>query len=107
MPKTYRVFMTAFGQPGEIREVEVESNHKNTPTDVILNDIFYFGQNDIQPKEHPSVSMGDIIELKERDETFYYLVMATGFHQMTPTELIEFLHTERTMRSFHPLVRGR
>lgn len=104
---TYRVFMTAFGKPGEIRMVDINERPQPT-TDTILNDVYYHGQNDVQPKQHPSVSMGDIIEIPVDDTIkLYYLVKSTGFHQMTTTDIIEFMHTDRVNRSFHPLVRGR
>jgi hypothetical protein len=104
MPKTYRVFMTAFGRPGEIREVVIQDG-ENTAHTAILDDVYHSGQNDIQPQQHPSVSMGDIIEIKERDETFFYLVKACGFHKLSLAEAIDYLHTERRSRSFHLLVR--
>jgi hypothetical protein len=32
-------------------------------TDALLADIFYFGQNDFQPLQCPSLSVGDVVEI--------------------------------------------
>jgi hypothetical protein len=66
-------------QQGKIRYVHVpvgEIKGRNYVED--LNVIFKYGQNDIQPKASPSVSMGDVIRLRgER-----YLVLAFGFKRL-------------------------
>jgi hypothetical protein len=109
MPKTYRVFMTAFGRPGEIRTVDIPDHRfdhiSKADHESLLNEIYLYGQNDSQPRQHPSVSMGDIIEIKEGDDTTFYLVKAVGFHRLTMSELIDYMHTDRQSRSFHLLVR--
>lgn len=58
---TYRVHMLDFGRPGEIREVEVDD--AETGVELLLERIFFRGQNDVHPLGHPSVSVGDVIEI--------------------------------------------
>lgn len=82
-----RVRLLAFGQPGEIREVDLpEEGWDDTNTDERLDLVFYFGQNDFQPQRHPSVSVGDVIELGDK----FYIVKPSGFGEMTPQELDEY-----------------
>ena len=49
-----------------------------------LEDIFHFGQNDFQPQQLYSVSVGDVIELDGQ----YYLVAMVGFYKMTAEQFI-------------------
>lgn len=53
-----RVFLLAF-KPGTVRTVRIPDT---TPESQLLETVFYYGQNDVQPQPMPSVSMGDIIE---------------------------------------------
>jgi hypothetical protein len=55
----------------EVRQVDV-------PDDATLEDVFYWGQNDFQPKPQRSVSVGDII----RWTNGRYLVVPTGFERL-------------------------
>lgn len=58
----FEVELRAF-RDGEIREVNVPEevfNELETNNEV-LEAVFKFGQNDFQPKNQPSVSMGDVI----------------------------------------------
>lgn len=74
------VHMTAYSTKSDIREVEIP-DEEITPATTIeqaLGLAFYYGQNDFQPQKHPSVSMGDVIELKEK----YYMVMSVGFKEI-------------------------
>lgn len=70
------VHMLAFCN-GEIREV-------NVPDDELasLGNIFYWGQNDCQPQNLPSVSMGDVIELNGE----YHRIEATCFQLLSKKE---------------------
>lgn len=45
--------------PGKIRPVTIPDN---TSPENLLDTVFHYGQNDVQPLSFPSVSMGDIIE---------------------------------------------
>lgn len=95
--KTYKVRMMAFGKPGEIREVDVPDGElgANPSTLDVLSMIWEYGQNDFQPKQHPSVSCGDVIDLNDD----HYLVCGVGFRRITPTELAEHQARERVDRS--------
>lgn len=60
------VELLAYGKDGEVREVDVENlltYDVDNPATEILDLIFVYGQNDKQPREHPSVSVGDVIHL--------------------------------------------
>jgi hypothetical protein len=74
---TYTVHMLAFGKPGEIRLVAVES-----PADgnELLEEVFHYGQNDYQTQPHPSVSVGYVIELPGPE---YWLVRPSGFRRLS------------------------
>lgn len=63
MPKI-EVEMLAFAG-GKIREVDVpqEAWDKATSDEQRLELVFYWGQNDFQPKQIPSVSVGDVARL--------------------------------------------
>ncbi len=69
---TFKVYLTAFQRtkPLEFREVTLPDD-----VDENVDNIFHFGQNEIQPLNKPSVSVGDIIEFKNE----LYLVNDFGF----------------------------
>jgi hypothetical protein len=71
------VHLLAFGQPGDQRIVTVPLAPNDSDLLALLNAVFHFGQNDIQPQPHPSVSVGDVIE----HEGHHYLVCGIGFHR--------------------------
>lgn len=79
----FEVEMRAFGQPGEIRVVDVPKSKlpENPSLYDYLRLIFEFGQNDFQPKNQCSVSVGDVIR-------FYtgarYYVEGIGFSEVEP-----------------------
>jgi hypothetical protein len=50
--------------------------------DEILDNVFKYGQNDFQAKDAPSVSVGDVIQLKDR----YFMVMGIGFKEISKEE---------------------
>ena len=56
------VEMLAFGN-GDIRIVSLDDSVKNMEVEEQLDQVFMFGQNDAQPLNMPSVSMGDVIRL--------------------------------------------
>lgn len=79
----FKVHMKAFGNPGEIRIVDVPENrfimedyyNNIISLDECLQIIFRYGQNDFQPKNHPSVSVNDVIEFDNK----MYKVENIGF----------------------------
>lgn len=94
---TVRVFQFWNGRDVSIREVEVPgeeidkidwlTNADDAAASVdnaksqLLSLVFKYGQNDVQPREAPSVSVGDIIELKMSpdDLASHYAVASFGF----------------------------
>ena len=59
------VHLLAFTE-GTVRRVKVPLEKdlwEKQPVDSTLDDVFYWGQNDHQEMEMPSVSMGDVAEL--------------------------------------------
>lgn len=61
----FKVHLLAFGR-GAIRQVEVPGDQVFiNPGIEALDAIFHYGQNDHQPQNLPSVSIGDVIELPD------------------------------------------
>ena len=78
----FHVEMLAFGRPEEIRIVEVPNDKITEDTNRNLEMVFEFGQNEFQPQNHPSVSVGDVIQYNDEK----YLVKNIGFKKLTETE---------------------
>lgn len=87
------VEMLAFGEPGEVRKVEIPENLDNV---TVLDSVFHYGQNDFQPQNHPSVSAGDVIRYKGEN----YLVASVGFKKLTDEQLNEYRSLDRKDRFF-------
>lgn len=92
-PISVNVLMMAFGRTdNEVRAVDIpagewpEQTHLPTRTESRLEQVFYYGQNDFQPKQHPSVSAGDVIELEGK----HHLVMPVGFTEISDEQLAEY-----------------
>lgn len=94
------VHMLAFGNPGEIRTVNVPDNLWTENTEKNLDLVFQYGQNDFQPQNHPSVSVGDIIQLDNQ----YYLVRPIGFMGLTTEQFAEYTGKDRRDRFMFPVV---
>ena len=100
----FSVHMLA-GMDGKIRVVKVPEANVSPDNDALLEQIFYFGQNDVQPVEgRYSVSVGDVVEL---DPGYYFVVRAMGFAEMTPAELTEYRAIDRDDRTWSEFVRPR
>lgn len=67
-----------------IRMVEIpdEVGVRGASEDDILNETFAYGQNDFQPQQMPSLSVGDVIELNGE----YHLIMSVGFKKIAQSE---------------------
>jgi len=79
---------------GKVRTVEVPYSELMGDVDYDLNKIFHYGQNDFQPKDSASVSVGDIIEWTNGDK---HIVCGMGFEKLTD-ELYQLL-TESVQES--------
>jgi hypothetical protein len=71
---------------GQLRVVTVPGKDLDRAIgrDQILDLIFKYGQNDFQPQQQPSVSMGDVI----RFEGDRYLILSVGFRKLKPGEFV-------------------
>jgi hypothetical protein len=86
-----KVQLLAFGQPGEVREVNIPEDSENTPLLKVLGTVFYYGQNDFQSLPHPSLSSGDVIEFDGNK----YMICSVGFRLLTEEEYQDYLGTSR------------
>jgi len=76
----FTVQMIANYDKGKVREVDVpDQMAESASDDELLQSIFKYGQNDFQPQQVYSVSVGDVINL--RDEL--WIVAPLGFKQIT------------------------
>ena len=74
----FEVELRAFKQ-GQIRQVEVPDKELVGKNDLgALELIFKYGQNDFQPMQLPSVSMGDIVRYGGKR----HLVLGVGFSEV-------------------------
>lgn len=74
----YAVHLLAFTD-GDIRLVEIPDT---TPPNNVLNAVWHWGQNDFQPMQMPSVSVGDIISIGEK----FHLVTIFEFREISKAE---------------------
>ena len=78
-----KVHMFAFSEDkSRIREVEIPAVSKNRSVNDILDLTFRYGQNDFIPLPMPSVSVGDVIEYKDK----YHMVLPVGFKELTKVQ---------------------
>jgi hypothetical protein len=79
----FKVHMLTFGNPEEFRIVDVPPKELLNKTEKeVLELIFQYGQNDFQPQDHPSVSVGDVIEYYNK----YFAVSGVGFAEISEQE---------------------
>ena len=95
--RTIPVNMMALCDEGIVRRVQVPENLSGIE---LLEAIFHYGQNDVQQRDCPSLSAGDVAEING------YLVMCcrNGWRILSDEEFAEYNATSQTMRPFHPLV---
>ncbi len=77
---------------GDVRQVEIPDNVEGTEN--ILDSVFHYGQNENQPRNVPSVSVGDVICLNGE----YHRMAALGFEQLTPEQLEAYKQLPRRDR---------
>lgn len=94
--KTFRVQMLAFADPGTVREVEVPVEKVSEKIHSLLDAIYYYGQNDFQPKNCPSLSVADVIEVDDDK----YLICSFGFRKLNEQEYQELLSFNQRDRQF-------
>ena len=77
------VHMFAFAEPNDrsqIRKVFIDDNKAEYASqEELLEAVFHYGQNDFQPQQLPSVSVGDVIQLNNK----YFMVKSLGFEELS------------------------
>lgn len=75
----FKVELNSF-KKGSIRQVEIPDEELvwDGTVESILQQVFLWGQNEVQPRELPSVSAGDIINCQGKR----YLVKFVGFQEV-------------------------
>jgi hypothetical protein len=98
------VMMLAFGRDKEVREVDIpdERIQKHEMVEEMLDLVYHYGQNDLQPKQCASVSVGDVIVYKEEK----YLVCSTSFRKLTQIEFDQFLKLSPSDRRMNELTKS-
>lgn len=80
------VEMVAFKESGHdfgIRNVEVPDHEAvRLPEEKLLEAVMRYGQNDLQPQQIPSVSVGDVVRIDGRR----FLVSPVGFKELKHNE---------------------
>ena len=51
--------------------------------------VFRYGQNEFQPQDYPSVSMGDIIIMPQDEVKQFYIVEGFGFKELSDSMVLE------------------
>lgn len=90
MSATITVHMLAFAAKGDktqVRLVEIPidtnqdlSSYEGEELWSVLGMAFEYGQNEFQPRQMPSVSVGDVVELGGRR---FFMVMPMGFKEIS------------------------
>jgi hypothetical protein len=87
----YLVHLLAFSN-GKLREVELP--HEVEPS---LEQIYKYGQNDFQPQQLPSVSVGDVVQFENK----LFVALPVGFKEVTIEEFNECVEVPQRERSFY------
>jgi hypothetical protein len=89
-----KAYMCAFAK-GAIREIEIPNDElvdllvdvhekmDQNGIDRLLGLVWQYGQNDFQPRNLPSLSVGDVVELHNGDR---YRVLGAGWEKLGPDE---------------------
>jgi hypothetical protein len=95
----FKVRMLAFAEANDvpIRVVKVPDAELNGVVEHDLERIFYWGQNDFQPQNMCSVSVGDVVEFNNE----LWMVVTVGFRKLTAEEYVDYFNTEH--RTLHAL----
>jgi hypothetical protein len=99
-----KVELWAFAD-GKVRQVEILDRiwqlyvSGEISAEALLEEVFRMGQNEFQPQEMPSVSMGDVIVLDALNPARRFLVLVTGFVQMNNVTYDEHIHRSPLARA--------
>lgn len=109
MPMQVKVHMLAYGNPGETRTVRLDdfdawARLDDSSDGRLLDYVFRYGQNDFQAQPHPSVSVGDVVELPDRwpHPTSFtkYIVRPAGFAAMEEADFDAYVGLDQRDRVF-------
>lgn len=101
----FNVELLAFGQ-GKIRPVSIDDEEvyqlKQDGLDALLESIFHYGQNDFQPLEFPSVSVGDVIHIVDLFDKIpeKHLVCLTGFKKLSEEKYLAWKANPNVIGSY-------
>jgi hypothetical protein len=90
-------------RPVEVPDNEVVEHGKSVFG--LLERIFYWGQNDFQPRQCCSVSMGDVAEIPNGDTIRYYMCKGAGWEEISAERLEEYKKVPQRDRTFSEFVR--
>jgi hypothetical protein len=95
----FNVRMLAYCEDDVVRHVDVPDSKVivTKSVDGLLELIFYYGQNDFQPQQVCSVSMGDVAEIGNE----FYRCEMVGWRLITEEELREYEAMDRRDRVLH------
>jgi len=82
---TFEAEMTAFSSVGgkvQTRRIDVPDKELAGNLKADLERIFHWGQNDVQPQECPSLSVGDVVHYGDKR----FIIAAVGFRELKPDE---------------------
>ena len=85
---------------GQVREIDVPDREMFGPIERKLERVYYWGQNDFQPRQLPSLSVGDVVELEDK----FFLVNVAGFRELTAAEVEEWAKIPQRDKIFHEWV---
>jgi len=97
-----KVHLVALGRYGDYRMVEITSEDNvfaRDNTAGVLQEVWYWGQNENDRQDKPSVSMGDVAELWGR----YWLCCSMGWKELTFNEWLDYLGMSNQDRMMYAL----
>jgi hypothetical protein len=92
----YEVEMWAFME-GAVRKVTIEGKtdlYADELVPQLLEEIFYWGQNEVQPLEMPSVSVGDVARMGDDR----WLCCSVGWKKLTHEEYVAYTRMSQVER---------
>lgn len=93
------VYLFSSTDMGDVRVVEISDHWKGVDDYAVFGAIWKYGQNDFQPKEMPSVSMGDVIQWKGE----YFLIGSCNYIKIDVSFLMNYMAMNRRDRLDHAL----
>lgn len=100
------VMCLGFGEDWEIRPVTIPDLYDAETDTVILEQVFYYGQNDFQPQQHPSVSVGDVAIIPRiGNKPKLYRCDIVGWDELTPAQMVAYLTMPHQERAFNAMAK--